>query len=334
MHFTNILQRAPPLSRTRQLKQLSGQGGPASLGEQLCNQQQQVKGLQSTLQKIATLAQEATKPPNALSAGSQEQDQPSSDERHPQNSIVHTENRNPMSEGGPFPIPGLSMPVIPLCNDEVWGTDLRCGESERNFLQVLGHAFSIVEGFPLTLGILANDPVADDDFCIRAVMQGWGAAGKRAPADPAWTLLQAVDQGLFYRADPVTRLTLLRLMRSMILQRMDPSSQRRSVPEYMRKSQLQSTVPHAYFLDFFPWPEFRDYWIARGLDYASEMCASSFARSIYFKWPFEFRDAFMRDVFSDTFSFSHEFNTRYSEIGSWHLVIPAEHVQHAQALPF
>ncbi|OJJ54901.1 hypothetical protein ASPSYDRAFT_49054 [Aspergillus sydowii CBS 593.65] len=284
------------------LQDLSGPNGQDSLGQQLTQQQEKINHLQETLGKIANLAQDAA---GALPSSSISE-----------KSSQHTNASQPTGEEG---TPASVMNALPAGNG-FFGMDLRCSDRERNYLAVLGNAVSLAQSFsPVILGDKPLTPASDDDFCIRAVVDGWKAATARSEVDVVWGLLQTVDEGLYYRTDPITRIGLLRLMRSMLLQRIGAAHRDSSLPEYMSATPVQASIMHQPFLDFFPWPQFRDYWILNGTEYVDESCAASFSTRIWFEWPFELRDVYHKQVITDTLSFSAEFESRYHDLSSWHL---------------
>ncbi|RAH77865.1 hypothetical protein BO86DRAFT_392261 [Aspergillus japonicus CBS 114.51] len=290
------------------LQDLSGPSGQGqdTLGHQLAQQQEKINHLQETLRKIARLAQDAANP---LSASFSTASDPAGPPTAPPQPTVEE------------PLPTRACNILPAATG-FFGLDLICSDRERNYLAVLGSAVTLVQCCSPALSenpISSSGPTRDDDFCIRAVVDGWKVATARTEADVVWSLLQAIDEGLFYRTDPVTRIALLRIMRSMLLQRMGVAQEASSLPEYMFATPVQTSVPHQPFLDFFPWPQFRDTWIVKGMEYADENCAASFGARIRFEWPFELRDVYKRNVLTGTVSFSAEFESRYRDLGSWRL---------------
>lgn len=182
------------------LQDLSGPNGQDSLCQQLTQQQEKINHLQETLGKIANLAQDAA---GALPSSSISE-----------KSSQHTDASQPTGEEG---TPASVMNALPAANG-FFGMDLRCSYRERNYLAVLGNAVSLAQSCsPVIPGDKPLTSASDDDFCIRAVVDGWKAATARSEVDVVWSLLQTVDEGLYYRTDPITRIGLLRLMRSMLL---------------------------------------------------------------------------------------------------------------------
>lgn len=66
-------------------------------------------------------------------------------------------------------------------------------------------------------------------------------------------------------------------------------------------------------------PSLRDLLIVTGCDFAPEETAISYALSLQFLWPFEFRDAYKKNICSSNYLFSEEFNNRYNNLESWSL---------------
>ena len=97
--------------------------------------------------------------------------------------------------------------------------DLTCSDRERNYLAVLGNAITLIQDCSQVISesLVLMAGRNDDDFCIRIVVDGWKATTDCFGVDVIWDLIQAIDEGLFFRADPVTRIALLRIIRSLLL---------------------------------------------------------------------------------------------------------------------
>ncbi|RDW76483.1 bZIP transcription factor [Aspergillus mulundensis] len=287
-------------SLEKTIQDLAASNGDASLGHQLAQQQEQINHLQQTLRKIVNLAQDGagSLPPSAI----------------PERSSQHTRDATSQptcEEGTPAASAIMDAPPGANNNNGFFGIDLSCLDRERNYLAVLGNALSLAQYFASEVSGGNNDnnnhtltPVSDDDdFCIRAVVDGWKAATARFEADVVWSLLRTLDEGLYCtRTDPVTRIGLLRIMRSMLLHRIGVAREVPPLPDYMLTT-----------------PQFRDHWIFNGTEYVDEKCAALFSTRIWFEWPFELRDVYHKQVMTDTLSFSAEFERRYHDLNSWHL---------------
>lgn len=193
------------LEKTLQdLSSPSGEG-QNTLGHQIAQQQEKINHLQETLRKIASLAQDAANP---LSTSSSATSNPAGPPSGPPQPLAEEE-----------PLPTGACNVLPAATG-FFGLDLICSDRERNYLAVLGSAVTLVQYCSPGLSENPRSGSAnDDDFCIRAVVDGWKVATTRTEADVVWSLLQAIDEGLFYRTDSVTRIALLRIMRPMLLVR-------------------------------------------------------------------------------------------------------------------
>ncbi|KAL4893658.1 hypothetical protein BDV59DRAFT_176896 [Aspergillus ambiguus] len=306
----------------RTLQDLTGPNPLDNLSQKLAQQQEKINHLQNTLHKIGILSQDAA---NALL--------PSASDRQ----LIRPSDFSQAAAENESLANGIcDTPNATTCT--FFDMDLTCSDRERNYLAVLGSAVTLIQDcLPVISENLTLMPELNDDFCIRAVVDGWKATTDRFGADVIWNLIQAIDEGLFFRADPVTRIALLRIMRSLLLQRLGMTHETSSVPEYMLASPIQTSIVHQPFLDFFPWPEFRDHWIANGTEYVNELCAASFSARIRFQWPFELRDVFHKRVLTGTLSFSEEFESRYRDLASWRLDAdgdwPYRQVDGCQILP-
>jgi hypothetical protein len=92
---------------------------------------------------------------------------------------------------------------------------LACGNGTGNYLGTLSMEFASIQSdisfCPLT------SAEEDEDVAIRSVTHGWHATEQRHALDPGWKLLQALDEGLFYRSGSVERMAILRVMRLTLL---------------------------------------------------------------------------------------------------------------------
>ncbi|CAI7643762.1 unnamed protein product [Penicillium bialowiezense] len=283
------LNRARTKAYITQLEQtiqnLTGTDPPDNPNQNLAQQQERINNLEDVLRKIGILAQNATN--TSL---------PSSISDH---QTVHPSFSSQTATENQWLAGGLGNTLSPTATCNFLGIDLTCSDRERDYLAVLGSAMAMIQdcSFTLSRSIMLISRLHDDNFCIRAVVGGWEDTTDRLGTDVIWELIRAIDDGLYYRADPVTRIALLRIMRSLML----------------------TSIMHQPFLDFFPWPEFRDQWIAESPEYVNELCAASFSARIRFQWPFEVRDVFHREVLTGNLSFSNEFEKRYHELASWRL---------------
>ncbi|KAF9893847.1 hypothetical protein FE257_010017 [Aspergillus nanangensis] len=176
---------------------------------------------------------------------------------------------------------------------------LVCGDGFENYFDIVNSSIAGVLGATDSIVSSAED---DDDLAIRAILHGWESAGAEYPGfDNGWKLLKALDQGLFYRAGPVERLAILRLMRSMLAwNRAASNHPERQIPSFMC-----------------PTPNLRDHLIVSGTAYVPEAAAAQFASEIQMHWSYEIRDACKYHTVKEKYQFSKEFNSAYYDINTW-----------------
>ncbi|EWG55206.1 hypothetical protein FVEG_13242 [Fusarium verticillioides 7600] len=196
--------------------------------------------------------------------------------------------------------------------------DLNCGDKQRDYFQVFSQALVTIESD--ASGHAFSDPEIDDDINIRAVLDGWDAARARNPFDIGWLMLQTVDEGFLWRSGAVERMAMLRVIRSMLMVKLNPQlPPSRRPPAYMNPSPLQSQTDHSRLVDYFVWPEVRDYLILFGINYAPESLAAQFASDIGFRWAYDLRDTCRYQPAKGIYSFSEDFNLAYRNLDSWYM---------------
>ncbi|SCN79190.1 uncharacterized protein FFB20_05887 [Fusarium fujikuroi] len=196
--------------------------------------------------------------------------------------------------------------------------DLSCGDKQRDYFQAFSQALDTIESD--AGGHAFSGPEIDDDINIRAVLDGWDAARARNPFDIGWLMLQAVDEGFLWRGGAVERMAMLRVIRSMLMVKLNPQlPSSRKPPAYMNPSPLQSQTDHSRLVDYFVWPEVRDYLILFGINYAPESLAAQFASDIGFRWSYDLRDTCRYQPSKGVYSFSEDFNQAYRNLDSWYM---------------
>ncbi|KAF4436070.1 2-hydroxyphytanoyl- lyase [Fusarium acutatum] len=179
--------------------------------------------------------------------------------------------------------------------------DLTCGDKQRDYFQAFSQALVTIESDASRHAF--SDPEIDDDINIRAVLDGWDAARARNPFDVGWLMLQTVDEGFLWRSGAVERMAMLRVIRSMLMVKLNPQLPlSRRPPAYMN-----------------PRPEVRDYLILFGINYAPESLAAQFASDIGFRWPYDLRDTCRYQPAKGVYSFSEDFNQAYKNLDSWYM---------------
>ncbi|KAF5621696.1 2-hydroxyphytanoyl lyase [Fusarium tjaetaba] len=270
------------------LTEAQSNNGP-NLSEQLRQQFDEIASLKQALAQIAKLAtnsisnhhgdddvddrtRSASRPPNEKSS------------RHGQSSYNPACHPHQESLGRLYP-----------------SIDLNCGDKQRDYFQAFSQALVTIESD--ASGHAFSDPEVDDDINIRAVLDGWDAARARNPFDIGWLMLQTVDEGFLWRSGPVERMAMLRVIRSMLMLKLNPQlPPSRRPPAYMN-----------------PRPEVRDYLILFGINYAPESLAAKFASDIGFRWPYDLRDTCRYQPAKGIYSFSEDFNQAYKNLDSWYM---------------
>ncbi|KAH7333523.1 hypothetical protein BKA65DRAFT_507981 [Rhexocercosporidium sp. MPI-PUGE-AT-0058] len=163
----------------------------------------------------------------------------------------------------------------------------------------------------------------DADIAIRAVAYGWPLVEQRYELDPAWGIVRQIDQEIFFCCGPIERLGILRVIRLKLLQQMTTSNRQEIqalTPPYMHSSPLQEFVEHPRIIDYFVWPELREFLILNtGKAEASNQIAAVFVSSLRFLWPFDLGDAWTRNRHTGLYSYSQLFNEYFNDVRSWSL---------------
>ncbi|KAH9207556.1 hypothetical protein DL95DRAFT_527832 [Leptodontidium sp. 2 PMI_412] len=164
----------------------------------------------------------------------------------------------------------------------------------------------------------------DADIAIRAVAHGWPLVEQRYELDPAWGIIRQIDQEIFFCCGPIERLGILRVIRLKLLQQMTTSSNRQQIqaltPPYMHSRPLQEFVEHPRIIDYFVWPELREFLILNtGKAEASNQIAAVFVSSLRFLWPFDLGDAWTRNRHTDLYSYSKLFDEYFNDVRTWSL---------------
>ncbi|KAF5589845.1 2-hydroxyphytanoyl lyase [Fusarium subglutinans] len=260
-----------------------------NVSEQLRQQFDEIAGLKQTLSQIAKLAANSISQQNS---GDNLDDSPS---RPPASSNDKDSRHFPDTYN-------------PACHphqeslDRLYpALDLNCGDKQRDYFQAFSQALDTIESE--ARGHVFSGPEIDDDINIRAVLDGWDAARARNPFDIGWLMLQTLDEGFLWRSGAVERMATLRVIRSMLMVKLNPQlPPSRRPPVYMN-----------------PRPEVRDYLILFGINYAPESLAAQFASDIGFRWPYDLRDTCRYQPAKGVYSFSEDFNLAYRNLDSWYM---------------
>lgn len=195
---------------------------------------------------------------------------------------------------------------------------LKCGDGPKNYFRALNTAIEFIEANGRSTVFAGQDEAIDDDITIRAVLHGWRAAEEKYDLDLAWQFIRAVDQGAYGRCHAVVRIANMRSIRSSIMHKLYGNcANRRKPAAYLAATEAQKSIKHPSLVDFFVWPQLRDYLINTRTTYTSEVESLSFAMSLRFQWPYELRDVCRRHRDSGLYSYSEAFDKSFYDLSSW-----------------
>ncbi|KIW12679.1 hypothetical protein PV08_09957 [Exophiala spinifera] len=191
-----------------------------------------------------------------------------------------------------------------------------------------------------------RDHELEHDIPVRAVLQGWDAAQRRAGGHlPAsWQKLRRIDETLFSSCGKPERLAILRIMHSLHQYHQIQTSERQAlVPQWYLARPSQS-VAHSYAIDYFAWcvlsqilsqqrmtssevliqsssfhhrPGLRERFVFHQHKYCSNRFWSRFCSDLHILWPFEFRDCYTCNTATGEYKVSYAFDQRIRDIRSW-----------------
>ncbi|UPK95406.1 hypothetical protein LCI18_006341 [Fusarium solani-melongenae] len=159
----------------------------------------------------------------------------------------------------------------------------------------------------------------EHDVPVRAVLEGWDAAQRRAGGHltPSWRKLRRIDETLFSTSGKTERLAMLRVMHSLYRYHQSQSPERRAlVPKWYLARPSQS-VAHSYAIDYFAWPGLRERFVFYQHKYCGNLFWSHFCSDLRILWPFEFRDCYSLNVATGEYKISHAFDERIRDLRSW-----------------
>ncbi|RVX66929.1 hypothetical protein B0A52_09053 [Exophiala mesophila] len=196
---------------------------------------------------------------------------------------------------------------------------LKCADGPKNYFRNLNTAVEFIQANGRSTIFAGQDEAVDDDIAIRAVLHGWRAAEEKHDLDLAWQFSRAVDQGLYSRCDPVVRLASIRSIRTSLVHKLqgNNTSKRRNQPGFMKPTEVQKTVKHPSIVDFFVWPQVRDWLINARITFVSEHESSAFADHLRFNWPYELRDVCRGHRETGLYSFSEGFDRAFNDLSNW-----------------
>ena len=306
-------------STIRQLEQCLKTNDTGSLAAKITEQHAEIQRLRATIRNATRMLDGSVA---QLMNGTEDAKGPNGTD--PGNPVVLTTPAPELLPAPQPPPPQILPPTVPLTQSPDIAYESSaiipppCGEGTSNYFGILSTKLASIQNdiafVPMT------SPEEDEDLSIRAVLHGWHAAEQRHVLDPVWKLLQATDQGLFYRSGPVERIAVLRLMRPLLLFKLNPFwHPTPKFPAYMAPGPAQQTAPHAAVSDFFAWPALREFLVMSNTTYIPEFAAAQFAVNLRFRWPYELSDVYMTQRASGRYFLSDVFNAAMEDLSSWTL---------------
>jgi hypothetical protein len=339
------------------LTETSGDARANYLAQHATQQSQEIESLQGLVGKIKSLIQDSSllsrlnsdendtsgKNDHASSEGSP---QPAKRADSPRDSSSpetifrddgdrhHSNGNSKSTSQHAYDAPTVAYPASSSTNGNLTllGTSLLCTDSEdTTFFDRLNRIVEAVECHPSSTTGHISDSSVDQDILVRAIMYGWDAAESVHHFDIGWRFIRAFDEGVWYRAGPIERLTHHWMFRNLLLHKMRPTNQPlRPIPTFMRPTATQRSTPqHHALADYYVWPKVRDLIVDRGGLTITGSTSIAFICAMKFDWPFELRDAFHRkvgpgDAKTGTFQLSGEFLRRTHDLGNYRLDKPVE----------
>lgn len=159
----------------------------------------------------------------------------------------------------------------------------------------------------------------EHDVPVRAVLEGWDVAQRRAGGDlpPSWRKLRRIDETLFSTCGKTERLAILRVMHSLYRYHQIQSPERRALVPGWYLARPSQSVAHSYAIDYFAWPGLRERFIFYQHKYCANRFWSHFCSDLRILWPFEFRDCYSLNVATGEYKISHAFDERIGDLRSW-----------------
>ncbi|RFU29850.1 hypothetical protein B7463_g6514, partial [Scytalidium lignicola] len=154
---------------------------------------------------------------------------------------------------------------------------------------------------------------------IKFVKDGWEGLSAAEKSNPLLKIMKEVDENLFWDLDPVIKVA--NLYKSHVLLKYyfnKVNKYLEQVPEWQRPVYSQNTKPHPVLIDFFPWPEFRDYLMTYHNYYSScSELSIAYRQHLKFRWPFSFSEAYTYDPVTREYALSPLFEQYFRDPRNW-----------------
>ncbi|RMZ79926.1 hypothetical protein DV738_g3056, partial [Chaetothyriales sp. CBS 135597] len=173
------------------------------------------------------------------------------------------------------------------------------------------------ERFEWPEGLQPASDMDSDDVPIRALLHGWDAVRRENP-HPIWMLLSRIDEFLFPSMPKPERLAMLKAMHLLLQFSLQPNAERfMNLPPWYSYKPSQQNLPHAYAIDFFAWPGFRERFVLNQHAYCGNDFWFLYQNNMRLLWPNDFADCFTRDPHTGLFKTTADFDNRVGDINSW-----------------
>jgi len=277
----------------------SGDNRANYLSQHASKQAEEIESLQGLVNKIRSLVHDNTKAIAGHSAPALPASGNGNDANSPES--ADSSEHYYLDNSPPNEDPWRSRPSIPMAppntsprNLVILGENLLCDESEEaTYFASLSRALSKLEQVPDNLSTIDED----HDILIRAMLHGWDESERMHHFDIVWRFIRAFDEGLWWRAGRVERITMFWQIRMFLLHRINPKNQpKREIQPFMVPTARQRGALHHHIIaDYFPWPLVRDHLVDEGFQHATGRNVILFAKSFRFSWPYELRDTYMKN---------------------------------------
>ncbi|KAH6985120.1 hypothetical protein EDB80DRAFT_624655 [Ilyonectria destructans] len=161
---------------------------------------------------------------------------------------------------------------------------------------------------------LAVENQEGEDAIIRAIIDGWNSIGETGQVSRTCRKLHRLDELALMDCSPTDRLALLSLMHLILVNH--NSTRQTYLPRWLQARPSQK-LPHSIAIDFVFWPGVRE----RLVFSEHEYCTNAFWRSAFSNanvaWPFDFRDAYVRNSVTGKLYLSPCFRQCIQDLSNW-----------------
>jgi len=157
----------------------------------------------------------------------------------------------------------------------------------------------------------------DCHITIMAVECGWHEVRRICKLDPLWEYIECLDtKTVMGQCGRLERLCFLKQIRMLLKSRVYHGVIAR-LPKYLLPRPSQLSIDHAPVADYFVWPGVREHFVFAKQSYRLDAFAKAFLTSIRIVWPYDFRDAYLRDLENGLYRFSPTLMERFNDLRYW-----------------